>query len=97
MSYYPQPDGHIRDKAKVVLNVTNYATEKELEHASGVETSDLTVKKDFVALKAEVDKLYINKLLDVPTSLTNLKTKVDDVDVVELKTVPVHLKNVSDA
>ena len=97
MSYYPQPDGHTRDKAKVVLNVTNYATKKELEHASGVETSDLTVKKDFVALKAEVDKLYINKLLDVPTSWTNLKTKVDDVDVVELKTVPVHLKNVSDA
>ena len=55
MSYYPQPDGHTRDKAKVVLNVTNYATKKELEHASGVETSDLTVKKDFVALKAEVD------------------------------------------
>ena len=48
MSYYPQPDGHIRDKAKVVLNVTNYATEKELEHASGVETSDLTVKKYFL-------------------------------------------------
>ena len=48
-------------------------------------------------MKAEVDKLFINKLLDVPTSLTNLKTKVNDVDVVELKTVPVHLKNVSDA
>ena len=54
MSYYPQPDGHIRDKAKVVLNVTNYATEKELEHASGVETSDLTVKKYFLLWKLKL-------------------------------------------
>ena len=29
-------------------------------------------KKDFIALKA--DKLYINKLVNVPTSLNDLKT-----------------------
>ena len=28
MSYYPEPDSHIRDKAKVVLDLTNYATKK---------------------------------------------------------------------
>ena len=28
MSYYPQPDSHIRDKLKVVLNLSNYATKK---------------------------------------------------------------------
>ena len=39
-----------------------------------------------MALKAEVDKLDINKLMNVPTSLNNLKTKVDDLDVpIDLK------------
>ena len=36
------------------------------------------LKKEFIALKAEVDKLDINKLVNVPTSLNSLKTKVDD-------------------
>ena len=36
MSYYSEPDSHIRNKVKVVLQLSNYATEKELEHASGV-------------------------------------------------------------
>ena len=28
MSYYPEPDSHIRDKVKVVLDLWNYATKK---------------------------------------------------------------------
>ena len=66
MSCYPEPDAHIRDKVKVVLDLSNYATKKELDHATGVETSDLVAKEDFTALKAEVDKLDINKLVNVP-------------------------------
>ena len=31
----------------------------------------------------------IHKLVNVPTSLNNLKTKVDDLDVGELKAVPI--------
>ena len=37
-------------------------------------------------MKAEVDKFDINKLINVPTSLTNLKTKVNDFDGGKLKT-----------
>ena len=96
MSYYPEPDSHIRDKVKVVLDLSNYATKKELDHATGVDTSDLAAKKDFIALKAEVDKLDINKLINVPISLNNLKIKVDDMDVGKLKTIPVHLKKLND-
>ena len=47
-------------------------------------------------MKAEVDKLDINKLINVPTSLNNLKTKVKDLDFGKLKTVPVDLKKLSD-
>ena len=52
----------------------------------GVDTSDLAAEKDFSALKAEVVKWDINKLVNVPTSLNNLKTKMHDLDVGKLKT-----------
>ena len=97
MSYYPEPDSHIRDKVKVVLNLPNYATEKELEDAKSIGTSDLAAKKYLIALKTKVDKLNINELANVTISLNNFKTKADDLDVVKLKTVSVDFKKLSDA
>ena len=44
MSYYPEPDSHIRDEVKAVLDLPNDATEKEIDHATGVDTSDLAAK-----------------------------------------------------
>ena len=96
MNYHPESESHIRGKVKVVLDLSIYATKKELEDATGIDTSDLAAKKDFIALKAEVDKLDINKLVIVPTSLNNLKTKVHDLDVGKLKTFSVDLKIISD-
>ena len=58
----------IKHKVKVILDLSNYATKKDLDNATMVNTSDLAAKKDFIALKAEVDKLDINKLANVPTS-----------------------------
>ena len=96
MSYYGEPDSHIRDKVKVVIDLLNYATKTELDHAAGIYTTDLAAKKDFITLKGKVDKLHFNKLTNVPSSFNNLKTKVDDLDVGKLNTVPVDLKKVSD-
>ena len=48
MSYYLEPDSHIRDKVKVVLDLSNYATKKELDCAIGVDTSDLAAKKIYL-------------------------------------------------
>ena len=56
-----------------------------MEHATGVDTSDLSAEKNFIALKAEVDKPGINKIFNVPTSLSNIKAKVDDLAFVNLK------------
>ena len=84
MSYYPEPDSHIRDIIKVVL-----------EHASGIDIYDLASRKYFIALKTEVDKLDINKLTNVPASLNYLKTKVDHLDVGKVKIVPVDLQKLS--
>ena len=87
---------HVRDKVKVVLGLSNYAAKKELIHGTAVDTSDLAAKNDFIVLKTEVDKLNINKLVNVPTSLKNLNTKVDDLDDGKVKAVSVDLKKLSD-
>ena len=48
-----------------------------------------------MTLIAEVDKLDINKLANVPTSLNNFKKKVDDFDIGKLKNIPLDLKQLS--
>ena len=39
---------------------------KKLDHATGVDISDLAAEKDFTALKAELEKLDINKFANAP-------------------------------
>ena len=83
MSCYPETDIHSRDKVKVLLDLSNYATKKKLDHATGVDISNLSAKKDFIALKAEVGKLGNNKLANVTTSsnqFSTLKTRVNNLE-----------------
>ena len=47
-------------------------------------------------MKAQIYKLDINKLTNIPTSVNSLKANVDDLDVDKLKTVPVELKKLND-
>ena len=47
-------------------------------------------------MEAEVDKLDIKTLVNVLTSLNDLKPKADDLDIGMLKTIPTYLKKVSD-
>ena len=47
-------------------------------------------------MKTEVEKTNINKLVNVPTGLDDLKTKIDDLDVGKLKTVNIDLNKISD-
>ena len=56
LSYCPEPGCYIRDKVKVLLDLPYYANKRDLEHETGVNSSDLASKKDFIALKVEVDK-----------------------------------------
>ena len=63
MSYYPQPDSYSTNKIKVKLHLLNFTIKKELDHAKGVNNFDLPAKKGSVALKAEVGKLDINKMV----------------------------------
>ena len=73
---------------KVELNLSNYATKADLKNASGVDTSKFAKKVDLVNLISNVDKLDINKLKNVLTSLSNLKAKIYESDVDKVVPVP---------
>ena len=60
------------------LDFSNYATKKELDHATGVDTSDWSAKKDFIALKANVNDFDVVKLKAVPVDLKKLSDVVDN-------------------
>ena len=52
-------------------------------------------KKYLIVLKAEVNKLVIGKLLNVPSGLNSLKKKGDDLNAEKLKNVHVGLTKLS--
>ena len=60
MRYFSEPGSHIRDKVKVVFDLSNYPNKKELERATDIDTSDITTKKDVIPLKVEVEQTLIN-------------------------------------
>ena len=81
---------------KVELDFSNYATKADLKNATGVDTSDFSIKTDLANLKPGVDKLDIDKLKDVPNNLSNLKSKVDKLAVDKLVPFPVDLSQLID-
>ena len=96
MSYYPEPDSHIRDKVRVVLDLGHYPSKKELNDAADIDISNVATIRNFIVLEAEVHKPDINKLVNVPTNWNNLKSSVDDLDVGKLKTAPADLRKLND-
>ena len=76
--------------------MSNYTTKNELEHATGVDTSNIAAKSDFIVLKVEINKLDTNKLINALTDLNDLRAKIDDLDLGKLKMVPIDLEKVSD-
>ena len=81
---------------KVELDLSYYATKKtDLKNATGVGTSDFAKKTDLANLKSDIDKLDIDKVINLPTDLSNLKSKVDKLEIGKLETTPVDLSKLS--
>ena len=93
--YFPEPKSFGR-RVKVELDLSNYATKADLKNATGVDTLKFAKKVDLARLKSNVDKLDIDKLKNVPGSLSNLKSKVDKLDFDKLVPVPVDFSKLSD-
>ena len=52
--------------------MSNYATKRDLKNATGIDTSKLAAKSDLASVKAEVDKIDIDKLKTVPIDFSKL-------------------------
>ena len=67
----------MKTNVKLELDLSNYATETDLKNATGVDTFDFGKKTDFSNLKTDLDKLDIDKLKNVPSNSSNLKSKIE--------------------
>ena len=81
---------------KSQLDLPDYTTKADLKNVTGIDTSKFAKKVILANLKYNMDKLDIDKLKNVPTSLNNLKSKVYKLDVDKLVPVPVDLSKLTD-
>ena len=82
--YFPKPPSDYKN-IKVKIDLTNYATKKDINDITHADTSNFALKTNLANLKTEVDKLDIDKLVPVPLDLSKLSNVVKN-DVVK-KTV----------
>ena len=68
--YFPTPLSH-KGNIKVKIDLSNYATKKEINDITHVDTSNFVLKTNLANLKTEVDKLDIDELATVPVDLSN--------------------------
>ena len=73
--YFPTPSSH-KENIKVEIDLSNYATKKEINDITHVDTSNFALKTNLANLKTEVDKLDIGKLKTVPVDLSKLSNVV---------------------
>ena len=83
--YFPKPKS-LRANVQVELDLSFSTTAIDLKNATGVDTSDFAKKTDLANLKTDIDKLK-----NVPSNLSNLKSKVDKLDIGKLKTTPIDI------
>ena len=82
--YFPKPYRSFEGNVKVELDLSSYATKAELKKTTGVDTSKLAAKFDLVSLKAEVDKIDVDKLKTVPVDSSKLSNVVNNEVVKKL-------------
>ena len=81
IQYFLKPYEPFGRDINVKFNLSNYATKADLKNAAGIDTSKLAPKPDLVSLKAEVDKLDIDKLMPLPAYLSKLSDVVKNIVV----------------
>ena len=82
--YFPKPYHYLGGNVKVELDLSSYATKADVKKATGVDTPKLAAKSDLVSLKAEVDKIDIDKLITVLIDLSKLSNVVKNEVVKKL-------------
>ena len=82
MSQYFPPYNNSSENIKIELDVSNYATKKDIKDITHVDTSIYALKTNLAALKTEVDNVGTDKLKTVPNDLSKLSNVVEN-DVVK--------------
>ena len=95
MSQYFPPYNNSSENIKVEIDLSNYATKKDIKDITHVDTSSYALKTNLAALKTEVDKIDTGKLKTVPDDLAKLSNVVKN-DVFKKSTYNA-LKNKVDA
>ena len=75
--YFPKPYEDFVGKVNIELDLPNYEKEAVLKGPTSVNTYDLAAKLDLASLKAEVNKIDINKLNTVPADLSKFSNIVN--------------------
>ena len=81
--YFSKPKS-LEANVKVELDLPNYATKADFKKATSVQTSDFAIETDLANLKFDIDKLDIDKLKNLPSNLSNLKSREDKLGVHKL-------------
>ena len=67
--YFPKTFRSFRGNINIKVDLSNYATKTDLKNVTHVDTSSFVLKTNLANLKAEVDKLDIDKLASDPVDL----------------------------
>ena len=82
IKYFPEPKS-LRARVKVELDFSYYAIKADLKNPTDADTSSFAKKTDLASLNSNIDKLDIDKLKNVPSASTSLKSKVDKLEKLE--------------
>ena len=93
--YFSKPFEPFVGDINVKVDLSNYARKADLKNATGINTSKLPAKSYLASLKAEVDKIDVDKLKTVPDDLNNLESKANKLNIYKLAPVPVDLSKLS--
>ena len=80
--YFPKRYETFGRDINVRVNLSNYATKKDIKNISHVDTLSFALKPNWASLKTEVDKLDIDRLVPIPVNLSKLSDAVEN-DVVK--------------
>ena len=69
--FFPKSFRSFRRNINVKVDLSNLSTKTDLKNVTHVDTSSFALKTNLPNLKTEVDKLDIDKLVQVPVDLSN--------------------------